>query len=279
MSATDRDTGLGTTYERIAVARMLEALVQRYRIARVLEGPSDGITGIRGLNSVPLAQAGASVELVLSDPAEVDLARRVWERLGLADRLTARATSDFRLAAEPKAFDLVWNFNSIPQVPEPRELVREMCGASRQLVLVFTSNTWNYGFPIHRLHHRVAHEEWDHGNPSFMSPGRIARLLSDEGFEVVERMLVDVPWWPDIDSPIEEVLASFLPFLRRRVGASKRLERYTWTAPNLPYFDPERRTALLADIGRHFAIEDASWCPAKPLFAHHRGILARRGER
>ena len=279
MAAIDRDTGLGTTYERIAVARMLEALAGRHRIERVLEGPSDGITGIRGLNSVPLARAGASVELVLSDPAEVDLARRVWERLGLAERLTVRATSGFRLEAEPGAFDLVWNFNSIPQVPDPRCLIREMCDASREFVLVCTSNTWNYGFPVHRLHHRAARERWDHGDPAMMNPRRIARFLSDEGFDVVERILVDVPWWPDIDSPIEEVIATFLPFLKKRVRTSKRLEHYTWTADDLPYFDPEKRTALLREIGRHFAIEEARGLPGRLLFAHHRGILARRSRR
>ncbi|MCK4408767.1 MAG: hypothetical protein KAW67_01695, partial [Candidatus Eisenbacteria sp.] len=65
MPATDKDTGLGTTYERIAVARLLAGLADRYTIGKVLEGPTDGITGISGLNSIPLAQRGASVELVL----------------------------------------------------------------------------------------------------------------------------------------------------------------------------------------------------------------------
>jgi hypothetical protein len=82
MPAVTKDTGLGTTYERVAVAQLLEDLGRRYTIGSVLEGPTDGITGIRGLNSVPLAQAGASVELLLGDADEVGLARRAWETLG-----------------------------------------------------------------------------------------------------------------------------------------------------------------------------------------------------
>ncbi len=276
MPAVTSDTGLGTTYERVAVARMLERLAARYDIASVLEGPTDGITGIRGLNSVPLAQAGALVELVLRDQDEVELARRAWEKLGLGDRLTARESADGSLGAGERTFDLVWNFNSLPQVRHPQKLVAEMCDASHELVLVFTSNTWNYGFPVHRLHHRASGEEWSHGDISTMDARRVAGWLSGRGFGVVERLLVDVPWWPDIDSPIEEVAATFLPFLTRLKSGSKRLERYTWTIDNLPYFEPGKREALEHQLRRHFLIEDARWCPVRPLFAHHRGVLARR---
>ena len=276
MPATDKDTGLGTSYERIAVARLLDGLARRYTIDKVLEGPTDGITGISGLNSIPLAQRGASVELVLGDPDEVVLAERAWEALGLGDRVVIRTADGDSLGVEPRSYDLVWNFNSLPTVASADALLDEMCEASREFVLVFVSNTWNYGFPIHRLHHRVAGEPWSHGNISVMDTGAVARKLAGRGFEVVERLLVDTPWWPDIDSPIEEVAATFLPFLKRFVSGSKRLERYTWTVDTLPYFDDERLGELLADIEKHFAIENTRFTPLKIFFAHHRGVLARR---
>jgi hypothetical protein len=276
MAAVDRDTGLGTTYERIAVARMLEDLSARHPIQTVLEGPADGITGIRGLNSVPLAQVGARVELVLGDPDEAALARRAWGLLGLSDRVTVRSSSGSRLDAEPRSFDLVWNFNALPKAEDPARLVGEMCEASARLVLIFVSNTWNYGFLVHRLHHRVAGEPWSHGNIAIMNTRKIARLLDSRGFRIVERLLVDTPWWPDIDSPIEEVAATFLPFLKRLRGGSARLARYTWTVEDLPYFDPQRRAAVTAELDRHFAIERTRRFPLKILFAHHRGVLAER---
>lgn len=276
MPATEKDTGLGTSYERIAVARLLERLAERHTIHRVLEGPTDGITGISGLNSIPLAQRGASVELVLGDEAEVALAERAWSALGLRDRVNIRAANGDALGVDPRSYDFVWNFNSLPQVASVDALLDEMCEASSRFVMVFVSNTWNYGFPIHRLHHRAEGEAWSHGNISVMNTRVIARKLAERGFEVVERLLVDTPWWPDIDSPIEEVAATFLPFLKQRVSGSKRLERYTWTIDTLPYFDEERRAALLTDLEKHFAIENTNFTPLKIFFAHHRGVLARR---
>ena len=276
MSATTHDTGLGTSYERLAVARLLARLAERYPIETVLEGPTDGITGISGLNSIPLAQRGAHVELHLAEQDEVELAERAWSNLGLSDRVRIVRSEGFSLGAEQRAFDLVWNFNALPQVPAPEDLLDEMCEASRRFVLVFVSNTWNYGFPVHRLHHVAAGEPWSHGDISVMNTRAIARALSERGFDVVERLLVDTPWWPDIDSPIEEVAATFLPFLRKRVSGSKRLERYTWSVDELPYFDEERYADVLSDINRHFAIERSGFRPLKLLFAHHRGVLARR---
>ena len=278
MPVTEKDTGLGTSYERIAVARMLERLAERHEIHRVLEGPTDGITGISGLNSVPLAQRGAFVELVLGGSDEVALAERAWEALGLRDKVTIRAADGDSLGADRRSFDLVWNFNSLPQVASADALLSEMCEASSRFVLVFVSNTLNYGFPIHRLHHKLAGEAWSHGNISVMNTRAIADKLSDRGFEIVERLLVDTPWWPDIDSPIEEVAATFLPFLKKRVSGSKRLERYTWTIDTLPYFDEERRSRLLTDIEKHFAIENTGFTPFKLFFAHHRGVLAMRAD-
>jgi hypothetical protein len=278
MPAVERDTGLGTTYERIAVARMLERLASRHEIGSVLEGPTDGITGIRGLNSVPLAQRGAAVELILADDDEAALALRAWDLLGLSERVTVRSSPDLRLEVPSRSFDLVWNFNSLPQADDPEMLVREMCDASRGLVLIFVSNTRNYGFPLHRLHHRAAGEPWSHGDVGMMDVRKIEGLLEAHGFDVVERLLVDTPWWPDIDSPIEEVAATFVPFLGRLKSGSARLERYTWSVEDLPYFDPGRRAEVLAELERHFVIENAHWFPFKVLFAHHRGVLARRKE-
>jgi hypothetical protein len=276
MPATEKDTGLGTTYERIAVARLLGKLAEKHEIASVLEGPTDGITGISGLNSIPLAQRGATVELVLGDADEVAMARRAWRTLGLSDRVTIRRNEGGRLDAAPRSFDLVWNFNSLPMVSSAESLLDEMCEASSRYVMLFVSNTWNYGFPIHRLHHRAAGEKWSHGNISVMNTRMIARELRARGFEIVERLLVDTPWWPDIDSPIEEVAATFLPFLKRRVSGSKRLEHYTWTVDTLPYFEEERLEGVLKDVEKHFLIENTDLTPLKLFFAHHRGILAQR---
>ncbi len=276
MPVVERDTGLGTTYERLAVALMLERFAVRHNVRRVLEGPVDGITGIAGINSVPLALAGAHVDLFLADDDQVELARRVWHTLGLSDRVAIERSSG-GLPCDARDYDLVWNFNALPQSDDPAGLIGQMCAASSRFVMVFVSNTLNYGFPIHRLHHRVAGERWSHGEIASMNVGRIERLLRGRGFTPLERLVVDTPWWPDIDSPIEEVAATFLPFLKSRVSGSKRLEHYTWQWDDLPYFAPEKRERLMREIGKHFAIERGAPGFIKLLFAHHRGVLAGRG--
>ena len=40
----------------------------------------------------------------------------------------------------------------------------------------------------------------------------------------------------------------------------------------------ERLERLLDEIGKHFFIENTGFTPLKTLFAHHRGVLARRTE-
>ncbi|MCD4689897.1 hypothetical protein K8S17_00380 [bacterium] len=276
MPVVDRDTGLGTTYERVAVARMLERFCDRHEVLHVLEGPVDGITGINGLNSIPLAQRGADVELVLGEPGQVEMASRVWSGLGLTNKVSISASTDGRIDVPKRSFDLVWNFNAIPQSAEPARLIAEMCLASSRFVMVFVSNTLNYGFPIHRLHHVAAREAWSHGDISSMNVRLIERLLVEHGFRPIERLVVDTPWWPDIDSPIEEVIATFLPFLKRSISGSKRLEHYTWMWDELPYFEPDKRARLTEEIGKHFLIERSAPGPLKLLFAHHRGVLAER---
>jgi len=273
----ERDKGLGTAYERVAMIRFLEGLQRRYAFERVLEGPTDEISGIRGLNSIPLAQSGASVEVVLPDAEETGLAERIWASLGLADSVSFRTSVARRLDVEPRSFDLVWNFNSIPRGAEPDRLVGEMCEASGRYVMIFTMNPWNYGVPVHRLHHRATGEPWAHGDPELMQTKRIVSMLSRHGFDVVDRFLLDVPWWPDIDSPIEQVARDLIPFVKGGAKAtSKRLEQFTFGEANLPYFEPESLAALENEIGRHGFIERAKGLPLRILFAHHRGILAER---
>ncbi|MCK4408745.1 MAG: hypothetical protein KAW67_01580, partial [Candidatus Eisenbacteria sp.] len=73
----------------------------------------------------------------LGSPSEVVLAERAWETLGLNDRVTIRAADGDSLGVEPRSYDLVWNFNSLPTVASADALLDEMCEASREFVMVF----------------------------------------------------------------------------------------------------------------------------------------------
>ena len=73
------DTGLGTTYERWALNRVLQHIQQVCQSQSVLEGPGDGMTGIAGINSMVLGRQGIPVTLHLMDSAQAAYAESVWK--------------------------------------------------------------------------------------------------------------------------------------------------------------------------------------------------------
>jgi len=273
MPLTEYDTGIGTSYERFSIYALLEKLAGEFNIRSSLEGPIDGITGINGINSIALARMGVKATVVLPSVDGIRYAKHFYEVENCQSNVSFICSKDLALR---KKFDLVWNFNCLPQREDHEAVLEQMAGCSSKFILVFTSNTRNYGFWIHRLHHRVEKEPWYHGNIEVMNAGKISASLRKMGFQTIRRLYVDVPWWPDIDSPIEEVTASFFPFLKRFLKKSRRLEIYKYNRDNFPYFHEERRKALLRVLSSHPTFDSSRIPPLKLFFAHHRGVLAEK---
>lgn len=273
MKFTEYDTGLGTSYERLSLYSLLERLAEELQVRTSLEGPIDGITGVNGINSIALARRGVQTTVVLPKIELIRYAQEFFKSESCLENVKFVCSSDLPLRA---GYDLVWNFNCLPQISDYERVLDEMAERSRRYILVFVSNTLNYGFWVHRLHHVVEKEPWYHGNIHIMNTSRIGRLLEQRGFRTVRRLFVDVPWWPDIDSPIEEVASSFFPFLKRFLKKSRRLEIYKYNHINLPYFHSERREALLRILRRHPNFESSRIPLSKHLFAHHQGVLAEK---
>jgi hypothetical protein len=271
MQLTEFDTGLGTIYERLSIYALLEKLAGELNIRSSLEGPIDGITGVNGINSIALARSGVQTTVVLPAINLIRYAKLFYEIENChADFVCSR---DLVLR---RKFDLVWNFNCLPQREDHEAILEQMTRCSRRFILVFTSNTRNYGFWIHRLHHKVEKEPWYHGDIQVMNARKISTVLQKMGFRTIRPLCVDVPWWPDIDSPIEEVTGSLLPFLKPFLKKSRRLEIYKYNHENFPYFQKERRSAILRVLKSHPNFESSRIPYLKLLFAHHRGILAEK---
>ena len=268
------DLGLGTTYERFAVYRWLDSVATRYPVHEVLEGPGDGVAGIAGIHSIPLAQHGAQVTVALSESWQLDPARRAWQAQGLADRVQLRHVEGSALPFPDAAFDLVWNFNRLPFL-EPDALVAEMARLSRRYVMMIVPNRSNYGFPARRLYHRRTKEPWPYGDRAVMSPKAVRRLLAKEGLRVIEWTWVDVPWWPDIIDP-RAWLRRMLPFLSpdERAPAETEGRGYCWRPEALPYFDAEGYADLHRRMSRLSFIE--RWPGPRWPFAHHFALLAEK---
>ncbi|MBN1566578.1 MAG: class I SAM-dependent methyltransferase [Acidobacteria bacterium] len=273
MKLTEFDTGIGTSYERLSIYSLTEKLAGELGIRSSLEGPIDGITGINGVNSIALARMGVHVTVVLPSLDLIQYAKRYYEVESCQSKASFICSNDLVFRNQ---FDLVWNFNCLPQREDHDAVLEQMTRCSRKYIMVFTSNTRNYGFWIHRLHHVVEKEEWYHGNVRFMNTGKISATLRKMGFRTIRHLYVDVPWWPDIDSPIEEVAGSFFPFLKSFLRKSRRLEIYKYNYDNFPYFQDERRKELLGIFAPHPNFESSRLPLLKLLFAHHRGILAEK---
>ena len=267
------DTGLGTTYERWALNCVLQRIQQAYPIQSILEGPGDGMTGIAGINSVVFGRQGVRVTLHLMDSSQAAYAESVWKIH--APQAFFELVTDPSIRFPDRSYDLVWNFNVLPRASDPDILLAEMARVSRRYVFFCVPNAGNYSFWLHRLHHRVAKQPWDHGDVAWMRPAPWLALLADQGLHLCEFFYLDCPWWPDIVNPAELIM-DFLPFLKRAPQRASPENRMKWEPETLPYYDPERYPDIHQRMQRLAFLENSRLVLLKRLFGHHFGILAEK---
>jgi SAM-dependent methyltransferase len=191
--------GFGTAYERYAVGRLLERITSLFSARRIAEWPANGVLGVPGLKSLPLARAGLDVTLLHPSRQFLDDIEAIWMAAGAAKpgRLVARP-DDEQAAAEGE-FDLVWSFCALEHAADPGAVVRAMLRAARGHVLIFVQNRWAPGVHLHRLQHWVERKPWDHGSVREMSAGTLASHIERAGGRVVEMGGCDLPPWPDLN--------------------------------------------------------------------------------
>lgn len=269
----EADRGLGTTFERFAIYKWLESVADRYTVHAVLEGPDDGVVGIPGIHSIPLARRGCEVTVALEEPAEAALARRAWAAQGCLARGNFVCVRGLSLPFPSRCFDLVWNFNRLPFL-DPPVLVKELARLSRRYVALVVPNRRNYGFPARRLYHRRTCLPWPYGNTAVMDPGTVRGLLQEAGLRVLEARWLDVPWWPDL---LDQVawLTAMVPGARRLLSRTRR-DGYLWEPEDLPYFDPVAYADLHRRMRRLGWLERVCPAPLQVPFAHHFAVLAVR---
>ena len=268
---TSADTGLGTTFERWSLNRVLLDLQKKYTFESVLEGPGDGMTGINGINSLILGLQYISVTLVLDDAQRADFAYKVWEIHAPEADLSIKVAADLPFPSD--SVDLVWNFNVMTRTNHHKELLAEMARVSQRYIFFCVPNAQNYSFWLHRWHHKVAKEPWDHGNPALMRPAPWQQTLSEMGLTVREVIYLDCPWWPDIVD-LGQLIADFFPFLKKSSQKAKPENRMKWAADTLPYY----RSDQFAEVHQHMEklayFENSKLTWIKRLFAHHVGVFA-----
>jgi hypothetical protein len=271
------DTGLGTTYERWAMNRFLSGLQAETGIRTIFEGPGDGMTGIAGINSLILGLQEVEVTVLLPDLNKASFAQEVWGCH--APRAEIKIDHDWDGISLPygdEQFDLVWNFNVMTLHNDPIGLLAELKRVSRKYVLICTPNRHNYSFWLHRLHHIVAKQPWDHGRIDWMEPAPWKRMFAQVGLQTEKIYWLDCPWWPDIVNP-GEMLTDFFPILKRFHRSGGLSNRIRWSYDDLPYYQPTVYSETHERMARLGFFENTRHQWLKRRFAHHVGILASKG--
>jgi SAM-dependent methyltransferase len=191
--------GFGSAYERYAIGTLTESIAESIGARTIAEWPANGVLGVPGLKSMPLAFAGRRVTLLNPSAELLDGAAGIWHAAGAPrpDLLVGDPEDDS--VGRVGAYDLVWSFCAFEHARDPEKLARAMARVCRGHVLVFVQNAWMPGVHVHRLHHWIGRLAWDHGRLGLMRAEAVARLLEGAGARVLELGGCDLPPWPDID--------------------------------------------------------------------------------
>jgi SAM-dependent methyltransferase len=208
------DEGFGTYYERVIMHRFLRKLISNHDIETIFEGPSDGISGIKGINSLPMVNKGR--ELIYYTPSERErrFVEKTWNIIEHSTEkkmnVEVRSGPMSRFPFEDNSFDLVWNFCVMEHLINPLSVFKEMTRVSKRYILLAVQNAWNLGTFPHLIYHRVKGKPWDHGNVKWMSLAGIRALLKGVKIievkksslfvsapKIIEKGMFDIPVWPD----------------------------------------------------------------------------------
>jgi hypothetical protein len=259
VATTRRDVGLGTAYERIAIRNLLLRWCLPRAPATALEGPADGMAGIRGLHLVPLARRGVEVTVQCDAGAEAPV-REAYAARGLTDRLRIAA------ATPPGRFDVVLSFCALHAEPDWRGYLDGRLALARTAVVI-VPNRDGWGVALRRLAARAGPPAaWEHESSR---PEVLEAALGRAG-SIVDRAFVDAPWWPDLHVEAGDTLAGSLA---RSVGSAwSPAPRFVYEAGAFPHDGGPPPEDLARALRRHPTLERAAPAVAR-RFAHHRAYL------
>ncbi len=182
-----QDRGLGAAYERWCFYRLLGKWAAEYGVTSALEGPLDGMVGVRGVHCVGLARAGVRVITLVGDEPSADLARAIYTDAAPGQRAevrVAKTTIDDKLPAS----DLVLVYQGLRLAEDWRSYVHAMAKLASKVFVVVTHNPDNWAVVARDLF-RGAPE------PDVSRTETLAPVLWELG-RVREHVYFDAPWLP-----------------------------------------------------------------------------------
>lgn len=260
--------GLGSSYERIVLNRLLNRLKRDYGFTRVLEAPCFGFTGITGINLVAMAQAGCEVYLEDDNEQRLELIESTWRDLGLS--VSLRLNPGFSALNYPDAFfDFAFNFSALWFVANLGSFLKELCRVLSGPLLLCVPNQDGWGFKGQLKGY--SRSRYPFLQPSFIDPHSIIYIMKRNGYRLLETDFIDCPPWPDIGMTKEDFTFKLLG----REPGPEQMPNPDNALSILPFYkgeDPgfEKRMLLLSGLERYAPQS------FKRIWAHHRYLLFHR---
>lgn len=203
--------GLGSSYERVILNKLLLSIRKSYNVRNVLEAPVFGFTGLTGLNSLALYKAGCELTLLDHDKLRVQNISVLMHDLS-ADVNVRHTVLYNHLDLPDAAFDLCWNFSALWFVNDLEAFLGELVRVAVKAILICVPNQTGLGYKWQKANSEVPqglvfHEE-------YIEPELIVSKLRKLKWMLVNWDYIDCPPWPDIGMSKEKFLGRYLKKLK-----------------------------------------------------------------
>lgn len=260
------DEGMGSSYERIVLNRLLLRLHSERGYESALESPCFGFTGISGINLMALAQKGTMVYLEDHDLERIELIKESWRDLSANMEIMQNKSGYTELDFPDGSIDLVFNFSALWFVQDLSAFIGEACRIAKKDILICLPNRDGLGFKDQLKGY--SKERYPRLHPAHISAESLIYLMRKRGWKLVEKDYIDCPPWPDIGMNKED-------FLSEKFGVElPKSQKPKEKLSILPYYrgeDPDFEHRMM----RLFPFERTMPQWFKRIWAHHRYFLFR----
>jgi hypothetical protein len=233
MQVIEHDRGLGTAYERWCFYQLMTKWAEEYDVASALEGPLDGMAGVRGVHCAGLARSGVRVVAAVTSEDAAAVARGVYARTAARASVDVRVITDEANVRDLPSSDMVLLYHGLPFADGWQSYLISLAKLARPVCVVATCTPDNWGFAAVSLIGRVQ-------APDVWRTETLAPVLWELG-RVREHVYFDAPWWPDLPVAPGQSLANRLKQLFIGSGGARFAppERDAVLSPKYVY-GPER---------------------------------------
>jgi ubiquinone/menaquinone biosynthesis C-methylase UbiE len=261
----DYNEGLGSSYERIILNKLLLRLVKEYEVKEVLEAPIFGFTGITGLNSIELKRHGCNVTLLDDNTERINKVKKIHASMN-QNLEVLEVESYNKLPFEDNRFDMAWNFSALWFVQDLGVFLSELVRVSQKIVLLCVPNQSGLGYKWQKAHTNLP--EGICFNESYIDPPLIKHMMRKMNWRLVSEAYIDCPPWPDIGMSKEK-------FLGKVTGRKSTQELVKEPADKVSIVDYYKGNdpGFPARMEKYAILEKHAPVAFKKYWSHHKWML------